>query len=127
MHNLLIIVLLTILWSTQTFADGNELLDRCQTALTQRDMTKANQIQIYGSAYCIGIVQGVQDTMRYLGEFESVNKHACFPSTGINNLQAIRVVTKYLEGHPEKLHEDEVLLAMLVFVDAFPCPGSENG
>ena len=46
---------------------------------------------------------------------------ACFPEKGIDNGQATRVVVKYLKNNPALLHEDEVLLIILAFLEAYPC------
>ncbi len=45
----------------------------------------------------------------------------CFPEKGIKNDQGVRVVIKYLKDNPAKLHENEILLIMLAYANAYPC------
>jgi hypothetical protein len=40
---------------------------------------------------------------------------------GVNTMQAVRVVVKYLQDHPEKLNLDNVVLIQDALIKAFPC------
>ena len=70
--------------------------------------------------YWIGFLGGFIDgniITRYDGE-----KHPlCLPSTGIQTEQAVRIVHKYLENHPEDLHLGAQILVFIALRDAFPC------
>ena len=103
----------------QLLADGNELLAQCTDAehfLNTREVRDAVSI-----GTCIGMVQGVQNTMIYLNRSIDKSLRLCWPEQGINNGPAVRILVQYLRNNPEKLHEDEVLLAMLAFNKAYSC------
>lgn len=100
-------------------ADGNELLSQCQNAEHFMDTGQVRDTNSIG--FCLGMLQGVRNTMTILDQGLSPPMRTCFPSEGIDNGQAVRIVVQYLKRHPEKLHEDEVLLSMLGFRSAFPC------
>jgi Rap1a immunity proteins len=44
----------------------------------------------------------------------------CLPD-GTGSEQAIRIVVKYLNSHPEKLHKDAHILVVEALREAFPC------
>jgi hypothetical protein len=102
-----------------TQANGNELLSQCSSALKlgQNDPN----IDIAGAGFCMGFVIGIKDTLRlaYEASPDSIIK-TCIPRE-VTGFQAIRVVTKFLENHPEKLHEDEYILSVTALREAFPC------
>ncbi len=68
--------------------------------------------------FCSGIVNALSGIGPYLKlpEWQS-----CVPpsSTGA---QTARVVVKFLEEHPERMHEDLRTLALEAFHQAWPCP-----
>lgn len=102
-----------------SFADGNKLLQQCIDAehfLNTREVR--NELAI---GACIGMVQGVRNTMLILDSALDQRLRLCWPEKGIDNGQAVRIVTQYLRNNPAKLHEDEVFLAMLAFRSAYPC------
>lgn len=101
--------------------DGNELLHACKLTLDD-NVTKEKNIyngyMLYG--YCLGILQAVADTNSSL--FEEMGKRLfCFPSNGIKNKQSVKIVVKYLEEHPEKLHLHNTDLVISAYREAFPC------
>ncbi len=99
-------------------ADGNQLLEHCTHA--ERAIDTEEVINAFGIGACLGLAQGVRDTMFYLNEASSLK--VCFPENGFTNGQAVRIVTSYLKKHPAALHKDEVLLTMIAFTEAYPCP-----
>jgi hypothetical protein len=108
------------LFPMAAFADGNQLLDRCQAAEHFLN-TKQSQDEA-SAAYCFGLMEGVRNTMIALNGFlEPKAKVVCWPSNGIDNAQAARITLKYLRENPNKLHVESVILTMLSFKAAFPC------
>lgn len=104
--------------------DGNELLEACSLALNEEavrglksndDTAKAN--------FCIGFVDGFA---RSVGIYEAVNTHSgspnkiCLPEASL--WQYVRVVHKFLQDHPEKLHRNEGVLVFDALKESFPCP-----
>lgn len=99
------------------YADGNKLLEQCTAAERFIDTQELRDQASIG--LCFGLIQGVRDTMQFMENGGSIK--ACFPKGGINNGQAARIVTSYLKKNPASLHENEVFLTILAFVDAYPC------
>jgi len=98
------------------FVSGSELLERCEAYLG--DDTNAN---IASGNACAGYVEGIVDehnTFVNWGEIKPawwcVSKHS-------NLGQLIHVVTKYLQEHPEDLHQTASGLTVIALTDAFPC------
>ena len=123
---LLCLLLVTLcLMSSSALADGNELLKACKAMeyfINEGDLKKDGDLSRI--SFCYGILEGVRDTMFILSRGEAgLNKklRVCFPEGGITNGQAVRIVVKYLEEHPEDLHKHEVALLMAAYFDAYPC------
>jgi hypothetical protein len=111
---------LLLLSSNLSFGDGNELLSNCNAALKVKEnsLEGANWAQV---GFCLGMIQGVTNlNLQYQG---MLDKKAlfCLPESGIESGQAVRIVVKYLEDHPEKLYEKEVGLVSDAFREAYPC------
>lgn len=70
---------------------------------------------------CLAYIHGLIDGMQF-GRFFA--KEYCPPKAGLSVDQAQLVITKYLRGHPEHLHEDAGTLAGPALLDAFPCKKS---
>ena len=103
--------------------DGNEMLNKCKLAWTEPVPGDATASQEYDGAYCMGYIDAVLDVgarwkTTELPSTKSV--HFCLP-TGVTSDQARKVVRKYLEQHPEKLHWEAVQLITLALADPFPC------
>ncbi len=106
-----------MLFSSSIYADGNKLLEQCIAAEKFLDTQEIhNEV---GIGMCLGLVQGVRNTMQFMGNDGSIK--VCLPANGIDNGQATRIVVSYLRKNPASLHENEVVLTMLAFVDAYPC------
>ncbi len=69
----------------------------------------------YCSGYVLGLIHGIT-----VGN-TSKEMLSCVPSPQLSNLQAIRVVRKYIADHPETAHEYTAVLAVQAFSKAFPC------
>ena len=110
-----IVVLAGVLISGEALADGNELLEACEHAISNND---------YGSpvsvGYCLGVVNGVTSTMTTMNQYMLPEERTCFPDS-FKNVQGARIVVKYLESHPASLHRGGAFLAMAAFQNAYPC------
>lgn len=102
-------------------ADGNSLLSKCKAAMLFGEKSpQAGGWEDLGEAkYCAGFLDGVagigsvaQQAGRPIG--------FCPPSNAPTG-QFIRVFTRFLQDHPEKLHYNGASLAVEAFHDAFPC------
>jgi len=90
--------------------DGNKLLQQCTAAL---DVKVSDPLY---AGYCFGYIEGVRMAISVYSP-----KVFCLPSGGITNGQAVRVVKKYLEDNPAKLHLDSFVLTVISFREAYPC------
>ena len=101
------------------YADGNEFLEHCIKTEKILDSKEIDLEDQFSAGVCLGLVSGVKNTMVALGNKGEIN--ACFPKGGISNGQAVRVFTSFLKKNPASLHKNESILAILAFVNAYPC------
>lgn len=113
----LVSIVVLMLFSSSSYADGNKLLEQC--IATEKFLDTQEIQNELGIGVCIGLVQGVRNTMQFMGNDGSIK--VCMPENGIDNGQATRIVVSYLRKNPASLHENEVVLTMLAFIDAYPC------
>lgn len=104
-------------WSELT---GNDLLASCQLGvgvLNGRDIPKGKEVDAVQCAYYIeGFLDGLS-----VRDINSPHEMFCFPA-GVTTAQMIRVITKWLEDHPARLHEPAFGLTFLAVQDSFLCP-----
>lgn len=102
--------------------DGNFLLSKCNAALRVMDGEKISaKTDQFGIGQCFGMVEGVRNTLVLLNEYVDGGLKICWPESGIPNGQAIRILVKYLKEHPADLNDDQTLITMMAFKDAYPC------
>ncbi|MBA7495971.1 hypothetical protein ES702_06567 [subsurface metagenome] len=113
----------------QESADGNMLLKRCNSAVRLSDEQSSknfNFTQSLNAGVCLGKLEGMRTmNMLYRTTFlegSDQTRFWCLPGNiSISNSQAARIVVKYLNDHPEKLHDEGWELAVIAFNEAFPC------
>jgi hypothetical protein len=96
----------------QAQRSGNELRDPCAAAANREKSIEAGQ--------CIGFLNGFQQMAAMLEPVAGV-KLACLPD-GSTPTQLAKVVVRYLDQHPEKLHLPAAQLVYDATAEAFPCP-----
>jgi len=95
------------------FLNGNLLLERCEAYLSDTgNVAKGN--------LCFGYVTGIADAHSLFVRWEGLEQKWCMPDN-IEGAQLVRVVTKYLQERPEKLHHAADILAGNALVESFPC------
>ena len=111
-----------------TTQDGNKLLRACTQAIrfTDSPETLAQAFrqpeQVMEAGYCLGLLRGVANmNMVWQMYTKDASMFFCLPPESIVN-QWMRIVVRYLQQHPEKLHEEDIGLVSLAFTSAFPCP-----
>ena len=109
--------------------DGNLLLKQCQAFLDTPILATPNLAYENGLAAgaCMGYMTGVRDNSLRLNEVLKVAKSDlgyCLPKP-LDGNQLIRVIVKYLEDNPAKLHTIAAPLVKAAFMEAFPCPEAE--
>jgi hypothetical protein len=106
------IFLILLLLSQESLAniiDGNDLLLAC--GHIDNDLSPPAQ-------YCIGYIGGALDDYALL--VSEGNSKVCVP-VGIPTTQLARIVLKYLNEHPDKLHYHGGELVILALSKSFPC------
>jgi hypothetical protein len=96
-----------------SYTSGNDFLKYCQASVKSLDnpYVQMSEIETFDDGMCRGMVTGI---------FE-ISSRSC-PSEGSTVGQAIRVVFKFLQDHPEKLHLRASELTERALAQAFPCP-----
>lgn len=101
--------------------DGNALLRACRLVVTAQDGGRVPTNQEVEFGYCLGLIEGVRSTMVMHNNQLPDGYKTCFPSTGITNGQAARIVVKYLDNHPEMLNKDSTFPTLYAYRFAYPC------
>ena len=107
-----------LIMSPQAFAgiaDGNQLLPECQALVRSMDNEGVNT---FDTGHCFGVVQGVADMLAFFKDSRS--KKTCIPTT-VSYGQDVRIVTKYMQDHPENLNIAQTVLITIALDDAYPC------
>jgi hypothetical protein len=111
MTRLLLLGLLCLLpvsaWA-QDMASGNYMLDRCKDVLANRAS--------YGAGVCVGKVSALRNVAENLDE----RMRSCVPLS-VTDGQAVRVVVKQLEMHPETLDQNFLILTLVALRVTWPC------
>jgi hypothetical protein len=95
--------------------DGNELLQKCSEV--PKEAQSRNGLS---AMWCYGYIEGIRD-MRLLNETVDSIPPDCTPQK-VTMDQMARVVVKYLQDHPERLHYMDASLVVNAISEAFPCP-----
>jgi hypothetical protein len=106
---------------------GTDLLKACSGIMeAEGDLNRIRERQ--GDAmhwgYCLGMANGIWVTLLSTapllnGQFES--PVFCPPGVKVMNGQIARITVKYLEDHPELLHEYDAVLMRDALLNAFRC------
>jgi len=80
--------------------DGNELAESCKA-----------EVEGFDAGYCLGVIEGVIAFM-----------NVCKPDHSVITLgEAADATARYLETHPQKLKQRDVVLARKALSKAYPC------
>jgi hypothetical protein len=101
---------------------GNKLLSQCES-----ELGGANQI------YCMGLLDGFSTFQLQMNQFDFFimknNKFNSVPKIcspiKITMGQVEKMVIKWLNDHPERLHEYVAILVMAAYRELFPCEAKE--
>ncbi|WP_371498077.1 Rap1a/Tai family immunity protein [Bradyrhizobium sp.] len=91
------------------------LLPGCINHLEELSPTVSTDV-VYASGVCLGMIS----ILAAVGTVLPADRRYCPPPTGTVT-QAVRVVVKYLNDHPERLHERFQILAVDGLRAAWPC------
>jgi hypothetical protein len=93
------------------------LLPYCKIAPAQA----ANKAFLVGR--CYGLVQGIADALGLMKEAsgERLNPLCAEKPKGTTTDQAVKVVVKYGDAHPDQAHAPFTVIAALALTEAWPC------
>jgi hypothetical protein len=102
---------------------GEEIQSKCKQIVERTPS--------FSSGFCAGFVDGVIETQSMWEVWEAKgtivrNPHLsfCLPE-GATNDQIVKIFVKYLDDHPEELHEPASLLLVTSLRNVFPCKGQQ--
>jgi hypothetical protein len=110
---LIFVFLLSTPLTTYAETDGNSLLKRCSNVVLMAD-GKHTGVDEFEAGYCFGLISAtaIMSTKGY---------GICAPVTA-TTLQMSKVVIKFLNENPDKLHMHDTFLVLMAMENAWPCP-----
>jgi len=125
--SLILAIVLLLAEAALASPTGNDVLKNCQTAVRSFDNNGASVSELTDVGWCEGWVRAALELTRSYNDLTDFTKQKptvlqfCLPESGIPLIQAIRVVVKYLQQHPDQLHEDGMGLTIAALKGSFPC------
>lgn len=101
-------------WAKVAGGDGNDLEEECKAAIAGETGARAG--------LCVGFINAYRQIAAMIPD----QKLLCDPANTIRNEQFIKVLVKYLDEHPEKLHLAGTQLVYDAMSEAFPCPAGKK-
>lgn len=101
--------------------DGNKMLEDCQPLFD--DSLNPQGRKALDAAYCAGYVDGVLETHGMWKAVEgktSQAAHYCMPAE-VPNGQVLKIIKKWLDENPERLHWSGEVIIHKALMQAFPC------
>lgn len=104
--------------------DGNDLLTKCKAAVDAMDGRGVSDKGMTVAPECLAFVGGFLDG---IGASEKGDPQhiLCFPE-GVKLGQAVRVVERWLDEHPEKLHQTASACLFQALHSTFGCRPSDG-
>jgi hypothetical protein len=104
---------------------GSDIISKCKQAIASADSLTPASISHFDAGFCSGFMAGVNEdqVMWQASDKMDHRDHLlsyCFPDASTNG-QLLRVFVKYLDDHPEELHESAAFLYLKAMHRAFPC------
>jgi hypothetical protein len=109
---------------------ANYYLRGCR-AVVSDSKTYEDAGELFMSGACLGVVSTLMDKLSPTDPFmrallpqpqpQPQPQLVCIPD-GVTNRQAVAVVVKFLDDHPNQLHQRFIVLAQDALYEAWPCP-----
>ena len=119
MRKLLLAIVLSVSMqpgaSRAEFGDGNHMLKACVASIAAIESRDSNPVL---AGQCLGFVHAAKSILAFW-EYDETG-YVCIPES-VSNGQVIRVYVKWLNEHPERLHELDALLFITAMQESFPC------
>lgn len=119
---LLLLIVPTTSHASGDGIDGSKLLENCESVIDRPQSLGVSEG--VGIGWCLGLLNGLVSVNQVYQDRLGNESLFCLPEGGISNLQAARVVIKFLRDNPARLHEKGTFLALVALKDAFPCKTS---
>ncbi len=103
--------------------DGTDLLRKCAPLWADGRADVENSTERLDAGFCAGYVAGVTDAEAMWKAVEgktSKATHYCVPE-GATTAQGLRIVKKWLNDNPDKLHWRADFIIHQALLEAFPC------
>ena len=81
-----------------------------------------NPIEYGDTGRCMGMIDGFAGAAAFYESQPGAPGAICFPTEGTTIGQSVRIVDKFLQTHPEQLHEPATVLIFGAFLAAYTCP-----
>lgn len=105
-------------------ANGGFLLGACKLteAYIASGKLKPPDEEKFAIAYCLGLVEGTQQTMRTIEELLPKNSEykTCWPKE-MSAYDSIKIVNAFLIANPRLMEKDRVWLIITALHSAYPC------
>ena len=100
----------------------SDLLIQCTEAVNAIDgIVDPMTINFADAARCMGLVEGFGGAAGYYESKPGSPRSICFPPESPTVGQSVRIVTEYLQNHPEQHDESPTVLIFGAFILAYPC------
>jgi len=96
---------------------ASKLIPHCRIELADMDANRHSTGDAFQQGLCEGVVV---TTIYHLFSPPHVTAVICPPANVVNN-QALRVLVRYADAHPQELNDDVRTLAIRAFKQAWPC------
>lgn len=100
--------------------NAEELIRVCRPILDVTAEETLPYTQLNQAGFCMGYVQGISDGLAYSEATTQSKKTVCMPMH-VTASQIARVVLRYGDEHPEKLHWPSTDFTIESLRNAFPC------
>jgi hypothetical protein len=112
---------------TPTFdMTGNVMLDKCRDFFSDSEAAPSPKIGASDVGFCVGYFSGVMDMELAQNELEKTHHvegpqaKFCRPPE-VTNGQVFKIVKKWLDNNPDKLHWAGEVIIVKAMSEAFPC------
>lgn len=94
-------------------SSANWIMPGCRALISGRNLDS--------QAFRAGICAGRMDILLWVGSSLPREGRFCAPA-GVTKPQAAQVAVTYIDRNPGRMHESFAELALMAFIEAWPCP-----
>ncbi len=99
---------------------AEDLVRLCRPVMNATPENTLPLDQTNAAGFCMGYVTGVSDAVSYAENGGTFSQNLCIPK-GVSSSQIARIVVKYGNDHPERLHLHATVFTIEALQGAFPC------